>query len=422
MIAAVLAGLTARADFQGSTHLMPFEEDTINYNNTVSTGPITQLEKRLASGEAKFKYDKDYGWLLSMLEELKIPKSSQTLVFSKTSLQRERISPKTPRSLFFNDNIYLGFIPGAPVLEVTAVDPKLGGVFYTLDQTITDKPKFVRNNQCLECHASAKSMGVPGHLVRSFATDDEGIADINTGTSLVNHRTPFEERWGGWYVTGTHGKQPHRGNLVGKAAFARHEKDPSFGGNVTDLGKFFDTTPYLMKQSDIAALMVLEHQSHMHNFITRINYEATIALQQYGHIRYLKSISESFLKYLLFTEEAPLSATVRGNPQFVKDFTAQGPHDPKGRSLRDLDMNKRMFKYPCSFLIYSDAFDGLPAPLQEHLYQRLWDILSGKDTSPAYASLTPAVRRDILEILVATKRGLPEYWKLDGVKRLTAAR
>ncbi|HMJ89531.1 MAG TPA: hypothetical protein VK530_06925, partial [Candidatus Acidoferrum sp.] len=252
--------LAAHADFQGSTHLTPFEEDTIDYNNTPDSGAVAELRQRIESGKTKLRYEKERGWLLALMEELKVPKSSQMLVFSRTSLQRERISPKTPRAIFYGDDVYLGFIPGAPLIEITAVDPKLGAVFYTLDQTFTNKPQITRTSQCLECHASAKSMGVPGHLVRSFATDEQGIAEINTGTSQVNHRTPLEDRWGGWYVTGTHGKQAHRGNLIGKEAFARHEKDPGFGGNVTNLNGFFDVAPYVREQSDIVALMVMEHQ------------------------------------------------------------------------------------------------------------------------------------------------------------------
>ncbi len=390
--------------------MMPFEEDSINYNNAVATNAVAQLQKRLETGAVTLKHDDSYGYLLAVLEELKIPKSSQMLVFSKTSLQRELISPATPRSLFFNDNIYVGFIPGAPLIEVSVADPKLGGVFYTVEQTAS-KATLARNNQCLECHASAKTMGVPGHLVRSFATDESGVVDLGTGISQVNHRTPLDERWGGWYVTGTHGRQTHRGNLVGKAAFQQQTKEPNYAGNVTNLSAYLDVSRYVAKESDIVALMVLEHQTHMHNFITRLNYEATLHLQQYGHVRYLKNTAESFLKYLLFAEEAPLSEAVQGKPQFVKDFTAQGPRDRLGRSLRDFDLHKRVFKYPCSYLIYSDGFDALPAPMKEHLYGRLREILSGKDQSPTYASLAPATRQAIREILIETKSDLSASWK-----------
>ena len=219
-----------------------------------------------------------------MLDALKVPKSSQMLVFSKTSFQRERIAPKTPRAIFFNDDVYIGFVQGSPLLEFSSVDPKLGGVFYTLEQTKVERPKFVRTDQCLECHASAKSMGVPGHLLRSFAVDDNGAVDMTSGVSPVNHRTPLAERWGGWYVSGERGGPAHRGNLFGKAAFARHEKEPAFPGTQPTLSEYFDASPYLEKTSDVAALLLLEHQTHMHNFITRLNYESTIALAQYGHI------------------------------------------------------------------------------------------------------------------------------------------
>jgi hypothetical protein len=409
------SSLCIRADdFQGATHMVPFEEDSINYNNDVATGAIARLQKRLDSGTATLKHDESYGYLLSVLDELEVPKSSQMLVFSKTSLQRELISPQRPRSLFFNDNIYVGFIPGAPLIEVSVADPKLGAVFYTVDQT-TDKPKFTRNNQCIECHASSKTMGVPGHLVRSFATDENGVVDLSSGTSQVNHRTPLDERWGGWYVTGTHGKQTHRGNLVGKTAFERQAREPNFAGNATNLGSYFDVSRYVKDQSDIVALMVLEHQTHMHNFITRLNYETTMQLQQYGHIRYLKNTAESFLKYLLFAEETPLTNSIHGSAEFVKDFASRGPRDKRGRSLRDFDLQTRLFKYPCSYLIYSDAFDALPAPMKDHLYSRLWEILSGKNQSATYVSLDTATRRAIREILAATKRDLPAYWKKEQV-------
>ena len=398
-------------DFQGATHLMPFDEEAISYGKVAATGAVARLQVRLAKGEVKLACDPRFGYLPSLLEALKVPRSSQTLVFSKTSFQRERISPHQPRALYFNDDVYIGFIAGSPLLEVSVADPKLGGVFYSLTQTTNERPRFVRNDQCLECHASAKTMGVPGHLMRSFATDEEGVVDLNSGTSLVNHRTPLAERWGGWYVTGKHGEQVHRGNLIGAAAFAKQEQTPNTLGNLEDLGRFFEVSRYPTPGSDIVALMVLGHQVHMHNFITRLHYEATVALQTYGHVNYLKSISEGFLRYLLFTEETPLTATIEGSSGFARDFAALGPRDPQGRSLRDFDLHTRLFKYPCSYLIYSEAFDNLPEPIQSHIYQRLWDILTGKDTKAEFEMLTPATRRAILEILRDTKLGLPKYWR-----------
>jgi len=401
----------AADDFQGATHLMPFDEGTINYSKTRDTSPIARLQERLDRGEDKLAFDERFGYLPSLLGALKIQTNSQMLVFSKTSFQRERISPKSPRALFFNDDVYVGYIPGSPLLEISAVDPKLGGVFYTLDQTRAGRPKFMRVDQCLECHASAKSMGVPGHLVRSFATDESGVVDLASGISQVNHRTPFAERWGGWFVTGTHGGQTHRGNLFGKAAFARQEKEPNHLGNLTSLERYFDVSNYPAGGSDIVALMLLEHQTHMHNFLTRLNYEATIALQQYGHVNYLKNIIESFLRYLLFVEEAPLAAPIKGSTDFARRFSEQGPKDKKGRSLRQLDLQTRLLKYPCSYLIYSEAFDALPGKVKDRVYQRLWEILNGEDTGPEFEKLSAESRRAILEILRDTKTDLPANWK-----------
>jgi hypothetical protein len=414
LIACCVAALTGAAradDFQGSQHKVPYDEEIINYSQRVADSPIEKLQRRIDSGEVKLEFDEKLGWLPALLKELNIPRSSQVMVFSKTSLQRQFITPSNPRALFFNDDVYLGFIPGAPVMEVSAVDKKLGGVFYTLALDPEARPKFQRADDCTSCHASGKTLGVPGHFVRSVGTDDTGELDAQSEVSGITHRSPLADRWAGWYVTGEHGDQAHRGNLIGPKDFARFEKDPLFRGNVTKLDPFYETGKYAAPTSDIVALMVLEHQGHMHNYITRLNFETQIMMKTYGHIRYLRTQVAGFLRYLLFTEEEPLTAPVRGDPDYVKWFKAQGPRDSKGRSLRDLDFNTRMFRYPLSYLIYSEAFDHIPDVMREHLYQRLHDILTGKDTSEDFARLSETDRRNVLEILVATKKGLPDYYR-----------
>jgi hypothetical protein len=294
------------------------------------------------------------------------------------------------------------------MLEISAVDPKLGGVFYTLDQSVREKPRFVRTDQCLECHATGKTMGVPGHLVRSFETDESGVTDLKSGVSQVTHRTPLAERWGGWYVSGTHGDQTHRGNLIGSEAFDRQKREPNYLGNVTNLSELFESSILPAAHSDIVALMVLEHQTHMHNYLARLNYAARIALLQYGHVRYLQSAIDGFLKYALFTEEAALTAPVTGTSAFAKEFAAAGRKDSKGRSLRDFDLRTRMFKYPCSYLIYSEAFDELPGLLKEAIYKRLFEVLTGEEEE--FESISPDIRQAIFEIIRETRSGLPGYW------------
>jgi hypothetical protein len=404
------ASVMAR-DFQGASHVVAFDDEPFNYSKSQPDSAISKLQAKLDSGDLTLSWDDKYGYLPALLKALQLPVSSQTLVFSKTSMQHDYISPSNPRALYFNDSIYLGWIPGAPLVEISVTDPKLGALFYSLDNKKIARPKFRRNDQCLECHASSKSMGVPGLVLRSFMTDEDGQPDLSTGISQVNHCTPIEERWGGWYVTGTHGKQTHRGNLIGSAAFERQEKEPNYAGNCTNLSKYFSVQKYIAGTSDIVALMVLEHQTHMHNYITRLNYEATLALKTYGHVNYLKSIVESFVRYMLFAEEAPFKSPIKGTSGFQQAFEALGPADHEGRSLRQFDLKTRLFKYPCSFLIYSDEFDQLPKPVKDKIYARLYEILRGTDESGDYDLLTEDTRKAILDILRETKTDLPDNWK-----------
>lgn len=406
-----LTGPLMAEDFQGSTHTLAYDDPPISYNAQKPNDRVAKLQARIASGEVKLKWDDQFGWLPSLLDELKVPKSSQMLVFSQTSLQRHAINPRNPRAIYYGDDVYIGYIPNAPMMEISGVDPNLGGIFYSIDQERQDKPTFTRNQDCIQCHVSGRTMGVPGHFVRSLQTDGGGDMISGTDTSEVDQCTPLADRWGGWYVTGQHGAQTHMGNLVGVSAFERHQSEPAYRGNLADLTQIIDTKKYLRPHSDIVALMVLEHQTHMHNYIARLNYETRIMTSMYGHIRYLKSQEDAFLRYLLFTEEVPLTAPLSGDPDYVKDFMANAVRDSKGRSLRDLDLHTRMFRYPCSYLIYSEAFDSLPTVMREHLLQRLYDILTGTDTKSDFAKIAASDRQAILEILRETKPNLPDYWR-----------
>ena len=192
-----------------------FERDPIRYSDATPRNPITRLQERLEQGQAKLEFEEHFGYLRSVLKELNVPLSSQTLVFSKTSLQRNRISPRMPRSLYFSDDMYIGFCQRGDVVEISAVDPQLGAVFYTLDQVETKQPKFVRHtDNCLLCHGSSHTEGVPGHMIRSVYPDSSGMPIFSAGTVRVDHTTPITKRWGGWYVSGKHGKQSHVGNLI----------------------------------------------------------------------------------------------------------------------------------------------------------------------------------------------------------------
>lgn len=392
---------------------------------------VARLQRQIEKGEVTLTHDEEFGYLPDVLRKLNMPVSSQSLVFSKTSLQTSLISPSQPRALYFNDETYVGYVQGGD-LEFAAVDPKQGTIFYTLDQTKQAAPKFVRQTEsCFQCHNTSLMREVPSMLLRSVVPDHNGQPILSAGTSRVNQDLPFAKRWGGWYVTGTHGDQRHIGNTIFNSetdAFEASQR--AANGNRNDLSNLFDVTQYPTPSSDLVALLVLEHQTEMHNLMSRAAIQVADALEAERAIngilkgprpagysesttRRIKSAGDSVLRYMLFANEAKFTAPVKGNTDYAKDFSSRGPRDSKGRSLRDFDLQSRVFKYPCSFLIYSEQFDALPQPLLDYIYQQLWRITHEKEKGRDFDSLTTDDRDAIREILLETKKGLPDYWRYE---------
>jgi hypothetical protein len=411
------------------------DHEAIAYSATAPTDPIARLQQRIAAGEETLRFDEEHGYLPSLLESLGIPVSSQGLVFSRTSLQVDRISPWTPRAVYFNDDVYVGWVQGGPILEIASVDPKLGAVFYTLPQQPGTAPSFQRQTgTCLMCHDSSSiTGGVPGFILRSVFTDRYGYVVSSLRDGATTDRTPLKDRWGGWYVTGTHGTATHAGNVM--AADLAHEvgnvehymtrADLTAGGNVTDLKGRVDTRPYLSSHSDIVALLVLAHQTSVHNLVTRAGYEARKALHDekalleavgggaggQDHLpltlNRIEAASEPLVRAMLFAREVPLGSPVRGTSDFAADFCRRGPRDRKGRSLRDLDLETWLFRYPVSFLLYSESFDALPDLVKNTVYRRIREVLTGADPGKEFAHLSTSDRTAILEILRDTKPDFP---------------
>ena len=294
---------------------------------------------------------------------------------------------------------------------MAAADPKIGVVFYTVDQSATAPAQLKRDDRCLECHASAKTLDVPGLLVRSFRTEDDGEVDLLSGR-MISHRTPLSQRWGGYYVTGTHGAQKHLGNLFGPDVRARYERDPGANGNIVDLAPFLEVAKFPEPGSDIVALLVLDHQVHLENLLTRLSYETRAALRRGDDLRPVYPAADAVLKYLLFTDEAPLTAPIRGTSSFAERFEAEGPKDAQGRSLRQLDLQTRLLKFPCSYMIYSPAFAALPPPAKRLVWRHLWKVLANEDSSAEFQRISAENRVAIREILSATHPDLPVYWQL----------
>jgi hypothetical protein len=373
-----------------------------------STDPIAAVQHDIDSGTIHLNFDDSSGYLRSVLEALRIPISSQTLVFSKTSAMREYISPVTPRAIYFTDNAYVALSVGGPVLEIVTVDPVRGPHFYELDQSRESQPKFRQESDCLTCHDPAET-GIGRLIMRSHYVDRDGYTlqskSVENLIFTITDQTPFANRWGGWYVTGTHGSQWHMGNTRLKDGIATIAADPARAtatlnrtslANLQDLQTILDTRPYLTPHSDIVALMVLGHQTYIQNLIAA----AAHAARSGGAIT---SASEALARGMLFADEVPLTEPISGTSSFAADFAWRGPRDSEGRSLRDFDLKRRLFRYPLSYLIYSEAFDALPRTVKSLVYGRLRDALSSNDEAPNSIRMSKIDREAILGILRETK-------------------
>lgn len=390
---------------------LPFADAPINYRSAQLNDPIAQLEKRIERGEIVLAHERGHGYLKSVLDALHVPVSSQALVFSKTSFQFPQITPRTPRALYYNDDVYVGQVHDGKFLEFVSFDPMQGAIFYVMDEHETPRPRFERAAvDCVQCHVAPSTRGVPGVMLRSVFTKPSGYQAAGTKSFITGQESPISERWGGWYVTAARAAETAMANAT--VSDPKHPDQLDAASEYpANLSERIDTRAYLTESSDIVALMVLAHQTQMHNLITQTNYRTRIALATDGDSKKFEEPAEQLVRYLLFANEAPLNGPIAGASGFAEEFAARGPRDPRGRSLRDFDLHTRIFRYPCSYLIYSEAFDAIPEPAKTYIYRRLFDVLSGREQSPEFASLTNEDRRAILEILVATKPGLPAEWK-----------
>ena len=367
------------------------DHPAIDYTSAPTSDAVAELNRRLVDGSATLTFDGASGYLRSVLAALDVPVESQIAVFAKDSAQQARINMHNPRTLFFNDTVSVGWVRGG-FIELVAQDPRQGMIFYVLDQAPGGRPRFARRDDCLTCHHSYSTAGVPGVLVRS------------AGEFAVNHTLPIDRRWGGWYVTGRQVPAQHRGNVdfdrLFEAPVTRAPNWPSFSAQ-------FDTSGYLSSYSDVAALMVFEHQMHLMNLLTRIGWEARVQQPTMP----LADAAREVVDYMLFVDEAPLEDTIAGSSGFVERFEAMGPRDKMGRSLRQVDLRTRLMRHPCSYMVYAPVFDALPGRAKEAIYQRLWQVLSGTLRDAAYKNLSRTDRQAIVEILRDTKPDLPAYFR-----------
>jgi hypothetical protein len=425
-----IAGLIAGAASGQRTDVFVASRDhpAIHWTKGPVNDVVADLNRRLAAGSAQLAFDTRSGYLRATLDALSVPVESQVLVFSETSAQATLINPKNPRALYFNDSVAVGWVRGAKALELAVQDRQQGVSFYTLEQMSGKKPHFERDTSCVLCHATWDTLGVPGLIVIStFQMSD----DPNAYASGVveDHRTPIDQRWGGWYVTSKGKAVQHLGNVPVIVPAAKLKPKPGSAPQLSSVEGQFETSGFPTHYSDIVALMVLAHQTHMTNLLTRVGWEARVAASdaQAAAPRFagpatgadtvpprVREAVRDLVDYLFFVDEAPLPGGITGTSGFAEKFAAEGPYDARGRSLRQFDLVKRLMKYPCSYMVYTAAFDGLPDVAKGEVYRRMWEILSGKDKKPSYARLSTADRQAIVEILRDTKKDLPSYFRLPG--------
>ncbi len=408
-----------------------YESAPIHYSATRPKDAAQALMRQWAQG--KTPIDRTDAWtiLRDLRKHFAIPDASQVLVFSKTSSQNSLINPQTPRVIWFGDNTYLGYALGGAI-EVAAIDPLLGPVFYLLEPgTPPDQPlTFERDQTCLSCHGGPFSPGIPSVLVRSVFPGREGHPVMSRGSTVVGTTTPFADRWGGWYITGSHGEGRHRGNVTVDERDDSTELDSEAGANLEDLSALFDTKPYPAPTSDLVALMVLEHQTFTQNALTKAHHAALRALHRQQSLqrelgepvlaeptgtarRIIDNAAQQVLDALLFKDEAALpEGGIDGDPAFQEQFTQNAPRNADDRSLKDFQLLNRMFKHRCSYMIYSITFQNLQPHLKQTVLAKLAAVLAGHAEDPErYAYLGESERRHIQGILTDT---LPDFAAPEG--------
>lgn len=404
-----------------------YEQPPVRYSASTPQDAVTKLQRRLSSGTPAFTGD-DRAILEAVLRELKVPVESQVVVFSKTSLQRGRITPTRPRALYFSDTAYVGWVPGG-LIEIIAVDPQLGPIFYSLDPRETREATrgVVRDSDCLRCHGGTFVRGVPGVFARSLVSSESGEPLLRHGSEIVDDETPFENRWGGWYVTGYTGETSHRGNAFGsergdQLVFELSAQRPA------GLSDFFDTSAYLAPTSDVVALLVFEHQMAVQNSLTRAAHSTRKMLvyqrslqktlgdpetdePAYDSVKsVINSAVEDVVDHLLFRKAAPLPGGVTGSESFRRIFVERAPRSQAGDALKDFQLRDCIFKNRCSFLIYSEMFAALPAQLSHRILDRLHAALQDNDPRGRYAYIEQEEKRRISEILSETLPAAKARW------------
>ena len=401
-IACVLAAHPGPLPAQECFDRIPYRAHPIAYFEETSN-PVAQLQKQVDDGVESGLFPETVR-LSQLLEALRISPSSQLLVFARNARQSGQISPATPRAIYFNDEVSVAWTPGGKNLEISAIDPVRGPVFYLAPVSapsvpeqgvVTDDEKgnlsqtvFRRTESCLACHVTDQTRHVPGYLLRSMFTAPDGKPE--SGLPLVDHTTPYDQRWGGWYVSGEQLPPRHRGNLTTRArreSFDRNESAVVVGQDEL----LQATSRHLQQTSDIVALLVHDHQTRFQTLLTRLRYE-----QAFG--RPLDTLPD-FVRTMLLWDEPALPTPVAGRPDYQRWFESAGPEE--FRPLRRLDLKTRLLRNPLSWLVATPQFQTMPEELRQAIQAEAIRLVTIGRESPT--PITDDDRQRLLDEL------LPKY-------------
>ena len=421
----LILGALATAPLALAQFYNDYDLEPHGYFTKEAKDPTTLLMKRVQRGEVVISEQTGKPLLGRFLKELQLHEDTQILVFSKTSLQRRAVSYSNPRAIYFNESVYLGWMPNGRI-EIASFDPELGPIFY-FQRRLADKssPLLTRTRSCLGCHAGDATNFLPGSLGRSVYPDRSGRSLLSLDEyRRSGHHIPLADRYGGWFVSGNHGSMRHMGNAIATREGGKVTIDREQFANLEKLDQFFKTGAYPAPGSDIAALLVFDHQVTMHHRIVEASYRARQSIfdskldpretnvSKLAKGRSLEEFIEGrdkVIDYMLFREEVAIPK-VSCAPGFRRAFTANRLPDREKRSLKDLRLDGRIFENRCSYMIYSPSFEHLPPMMKGAIYNRLHEILTAKKPVDGFEHLGQDERQRILEILRDTKKDLPATW------------
>ena len=400
----LLALLLLADNAEAARRVRDFEKAPHNYWTRPLTDRFTQFKTALESGKLSLDRSSEKAFVVSLLKALNISPATQTLVYSTTSLQLRRISPRNPRALYFNEDVYVGWVPGGQI-EIASIDPALGGIFYIFDiPRGREAPiRIERSTRCFNCHAEFEIGRIPGLLIKSVIPGPGGGSLESFRGDQTGHSIPFKDRFGGWHLTGKHGITEHWGNLVGELSptgLKKYANPP---------GRQFRWETYPVATSDVLAQLLHEHQVGFVNRAVKATYDVRGALVKGDAKGQIVQHADILTRYLLFTNEVRLpTGGIEGDPALKAHFLKNARKTKLGVSLRQFNLHTHLFKYRCSYMIHSVAFSGLPGPLKKRVLLNLRAALDPVKSHPASGHIPVGEKKAIGLILTSTLDNYPK--------------